>query len=332
MRNLVVFLLLVLTITVHAQMDLMRNEIHSALGRDGITAEDYVIGIGTAAKHEPNAEELAMENAIAEVYKQVAENFRAIILANRDAAFHDNVAEHYSTVAQMPTVPVKLPRIVEVPLSPGRSSDDENTYFIAAFRRQEIVDLYASRAEALRDKINTALAADMPVDPTYAAKQYLKTYSDYEELKEAELIMMGAEYNPDPQGAFHTLYDHTKAASSQQEVFNYLDTYFQNAGPVLLNTTAGIATLITTQFDIQNPTSSSLGLVQLDQFTYGIGEIAGGLLFTLCQRPSEPNGTRNSNHLRDKSDIESDVSAHPSPRFRESCKLTPHWDVLGTWE
>ena len=50
MRNLVVFFLLVLTITVHAQMDPILNEINSALGRDGITAKDYVIGIGTADK------------------------------------------------------------------------------------------------------------------------------------------------------------------------------------------------------------------------------------------------------------------------------------------
>ena len=276
MRNLVVFFLLVLTITVHAQMDPILNEINSALGRDGITAKDYVIGIGTADKTLSNAEERAMENAIAEVYNQVAENFRAIILVNRETAFHDNVAEHYSTVAQMPKVPIKLPRIVEVPLSPGRSSDDTNTYFIAAFRRQGIVDLYAKNAEMLRHRINTTLATNAAGDPAYAAKQYLKTYRDYEELKEAELIMMGAEYNPDPREAFRKLYDYTKAANSQQEVFNYLDTYFQNAGPVLLNTTAGIATLITTQFEIQSPVSSSLGLVQLDPFTYGITEVTGG--------------------------------------------------------
>ena len=276
MRSLVVFLLLVLTITVHAQMEPMWNEINSALGRDGITAEDYVIGIGTAEKHDSNAEELAMENAIAEVYKQVAKNFRAIILANRDAAFHDNVAEHYSTVGQMPKVPIKLPRIVEVPLSPGRSSDHKNTYFIAAFSRQEIVDLYAKNAERLRERINATLAENKPGDPAYAAKQYLKTYRDYEELKEAELIMIGTEYSPDPREAFRKLYDYTKAANSQQEVFNYLDTYFQNAGPVLLNTTAGVATLISTQFEIQRPVSSSLGLVQLDPFTYGIAEVTGG--------------------------------------------------------
>ena len=253
----------------------MWNEINSALGRDGITAQDYVIGIGTAING-PNAEERAMENAIEQVYEEVAKNFRAIILANRDAAFHDNIAEHYSTVAQMPKVPIKLPRIVEVPLSPGRSSDDTLTYFIAAFRRQEIVDLYAKHAKKLRDRINITLADNKPGDPAYAAKQYLKTYRDYEELKEAELIMIGAEHNPNPREAFRKLYDHTKAASSQQEVFNYLDTYFQNAGPVLLNTTTGIATLIATQFEIQTPISSSLGLVQLDPFTYGIAEVTGG--------------------------------------------------------
>ena len=276
MRNLLVLLLLALTVTAHAQMSPIRNEINTALGRDGITAEEYVIGIGTAPKHLSNAEELAMDNAVAEVYKQVAENFRAIIFANREEHFHDNVAEHYSTVAQLPKVAVKLPRIVEVPLPPGRSSDDTNTYFIAAFSRQEIVDLYARNAEKLRARINTTLAQNKLGDPAYAAQQYLKTYRDYEELKEAELIMIGAEYNSNPREAFRELYDYTKSGNSQQDVFNYLDTYFQNAGPVLLNKTSGIATLIATQFEIQNPASPSTGTVQLDQFTYGIAEVTGG--------------------------------------------------------
>ena len=276
MRNLLVLLLLTLTVTAHAQMSPIRDEINTALGSYGITAEEYVIGIGTAPKHLPNAEELAMENAIADVYKQVAKNFRAIIFANREEHFHDNVAEHYSTVAQLPKVVVKLPRIQEIPLRPGRSSDNTNTYFIVVFNRQEIVDLYARNAQKLRDRINTTLAQNRLGDPAYAAQQYLKTYRDYEELKEAELIMIGAEYNPDPREAFRKLYDYTKSENSQEDVFNYLDTYFQNAGPVLLNETSGIATLIATQFEIQSQASRSAGMVQLDQFTYGIAEVTGG--------------------------------------------------------
>ena len=60
MRNLVVFSLHVLTMAAHAQMEPMQNEINSALSRNGITVQDYVVGIGTAPKSDPDAEKLAI--------------------------------------------------------------------------------------------------------------------------------------------------------------------------------------------------------------------------------------------------------------------------------
>ncbi len=273
MKNLVVVLLLVVTATGYAQIDPMQAEINGALARDGITTQAFVIGIGTAPKHLSNAEELARENAIADVYTQVASSVRAIILANRDTAFQDNVAEHYSTVAQMPVVAMPLPRIVEVPLSPGRSSDDKHTYVVVAFNREEIINLYAKKAEKLREAINATLAQDTIGNPTDAAGQYLNTYRRYEELKETELVMIGAKYNPNPRDAFDRLYAYTKAEGSQQQTINYLDTYFQNTVPVMLNSSASVATVIATQFEMQGASSPSRDRVQLDPFTYGITEV-----------------------------------------------------------
>ena len=332
MRNLVVFLLLALTVTAHAQMSPIATEINTALSRDGITAEEYIIGIGSAKKHLANAEELAMENAVAEVYNQVAKNFRAIILANSQEAFHDNVAEHYSTVAQLPRVAIKLPRIVEVPLPPGRSSDATNVYFVAAFSRQEIIDLYAKNAQKLRERINATLADNKLGDPAYTAQQYLKTYRDYEELKEAELILIGAEYNPDPREAFRKLYGYTKSENSQQDVFNYLDTYFQNAGPVLLDNTSGIATLIATQFEIQNPTALGSALVQLDQFTYGIAEVTGGFSAYFVNVLADELTPKSQVVLA--TDMMSDPkhAAHSSSPFWARGGFTPHRHLLGTWQ
>lgn len=270
MRNLIVFLLLVVTATSYAQINPMHAEINRALVRDGITAEAFVIGIGTAPKDHPDAHELAMENAIASVYTQVADSVRAIILANADAAFQDNVAAHYSTVAQMPVVAVELPGIVEVTLPFGRSTDDKNAYFVAAFDRKEIINLYAKKAKKLREAINKTLADDNIGNPTSTAAQYLDTYRRYEELKEAELIMVGAEYNPHPKEAFKKLYEYQKSEGSQQETINYLDTYFQNTVPVMLNSTASLAHLIVTQLEMQGANSPPRDRVQLDMFTYGI--------------------------------------------------------------
>ena len=60
MRNLVVFSLHVLTIAAHAQMEPMQKEINSALSRDRITVQDYVIGICTAPKSDSDAEKPAI--------------------------------------------------------------------------------------------------------------------------------------------------------------------------------------------------------------------------------------------------------------------------------
>lgn len=276
MRTLMTFLMFVLTTAAYAQIPAITADISHAMTAEGVTERDFVIGIGTAPKHLSNAKELAMENALANVYTQVARSVRAIIHANKNTPFQDNVAEHYSTVAQMPVVTIALPRIVEVPLSPNRASDDKNTYAVVAVNREELIDLYSKKAQDLRKKINATLAKDTLAKPTYAAGQYLDSYRLYEELKEAELVMVGAEYTPDPRQAFNKLYRYTTAEGSQQETVNYLDTYFQNAVPVMINSTESIATIVMTQFEMQGAASPSRDRVQLDMFTYGVTEVATG--------------------------------------------------------
>ena len=276
MRTLTFLFMLVLTTTAYAQIPAITAEISHAMTTEGVTERDFVVGIGTAPKHLSNAKELATENALADVYTQVARGIRAIIHANKDTPFQDNVAEHYSTVAQMPVVAIVLPRLIEIPLSPSRASDDKNTYAVVAVNREEIINLYSEKAKKLREKINATLAEDTLARPTYAAGQYLDSYRLYEELKEAELVMVGAEYTPDPRAAFDKLYDYTKVDGSQQETVNYLDTYFQNAVPVMTNNSESIATVITAQFEMQGAASPSRDRVQLDMFTYGVTEVATG--------------------------------------------------------
>ena len=276
MRTLTILFMLVLTTTAYAQIPAITAEISHAMTAEGVTERDFVVGIGSAPKHLSNAKELATENALADVYNQVASSVRAIIHANKNTPFQDNVAEHYSTVAQMPVVAIALPRLIDIPLSPTRASDDKNTYAVVAVNRKEIVHLYSEKAKKLREKINATLAEDTLARPTYAAGQYLDSYRLYEELKEAELVMVGAEYTPDPRAAFDKLYDYIKVDGSQQETVNYLDTYFQNAVPVMMNSAENIATVVTAQFEMQGTVPPSRDRVQLDMFTYGITEVATG--------------------------------------------------------
>ena len=273
MRSLVVCLLLVVVTTAYAQILPIQGEIANAVVREGVTESEFIIGIGTAPKDLPNAKELATESALADVYTQISKKVRAIIRANGNMPFQDNVAEHYSTVAQMPVVAVALPRIIEVRLSPSRASDDKSTYAVVAVNRKELIRLYTRKAERVREEIKTTLADSSLGKPERVAIRYLDSYRQYEELKEAELIVVGAQYTPDPREAFKSLYHYTEVEGSQQETINFLDTYFQNVVPVMLNSTKGIATVIATQFEMQRATSLSGNRVQLDPFTYGTTEI-----------------------------------------------------------
>ena len=276
MRNLVVFLLLTFTITAYAQMGSINKEISQAMMKDGITQKEFVVGIGTVLKHLPNAKQLAREDALTDVYFQVAENVRAILHATNDEPFHEDVSEHYSTVAQMPIVPITLPRLVRVRLD--RSTDDKHVYAVVAFNRQAVIDLYTQKADRLRKEINKTLAEGLGLggDPADAAEQYLGTYRRYEELKEAELIIVGAAYKPNAKEGFEKLLNYMETEGSQEETIDFLDTYFQNVSPLAINHSNAVAEAITMQFEMQGA-ASPMTKVQLDEFTYGATEVLTGI-------------------------------------------------------
>ena len=283
MRNLVVLLLITLTITAYAQIRPIDREITEALVREGISEREFAIGIGTAPKHLPDAKKLAQVDAIADVFLQVADNVRAIIHASKDEPFHEDVAEHYSTVAQMPVVPVPLPRIVRVRLSPDRSSDDTNTYAVVACNRQKIIDLYTQKAKKLRTEINQILAEGLRGDTESVAEQYLGTYRRYETLKEAELIIVGTEYKPNPKVAFEKLLNYLETEGSQEETIDFLDSYFQNASPLVIKDCDSVAKAITMQLEMQGA-ASPYTKVQLDAFTYGATGVPTGFAPILVNR------------------------------------------------
>ena len=275
MRNLVALLLLVFTTTAYAQISSIHKEITKAMLRDGVTRKEFVVGVGTAPKADPNAKKLAQADAIADVYLQIAENVRAIIHASSDEPFYENVAEHYSTVAQMPVVPIKLPRLVRIRLD--HSTDDTQVYAVVAFNRQAILGLYTQKADRLRKEINKTLAEGLGLagDPADAAEQYLGTYRRYEELKEAELIIVGTAYKPNAKEGFEKLLNYMDIEGSQEETIDFLDTHFQNVSPLVINNINAVAKAMTMQIEIQRPASASTKIL-LDEFTYGATEVLTG--------------------------------------------------------
>ena len=242
-----------------------------ALTDKGITdSSAFIIGIGSADKHSPNPQELAREKAVKDVFDQLNSRIRNVILAtkNRPGGGHQNVAAHYSTVAQNPRVVIKLPGIIDVPIPTAVMNDSDNVYFIVAVEREELIDFYTKKSEKLREEIDTILNdPELLRNPTYATQQYLSTYPRYEALKEAEMIVLGANYHLTKEQVFQTL---QRNVTQQHDTIYTVNLHFESKYPV--TDVRSVAHVISEQLAMQkNPNSSDR--VQLDQFTYGISEL-----------------------------------------------------------
>ena len=270
MKKLVVFLLIVFTTAAYAQSH--TATIREALNNRSIRGRDYLVGIGDAPKTDSNATKQARAAAIAAIYQEIAGNIRDVILASVDEPGHSGVSEYYSTVAQKPKVSVTLPRIYGIPLPPGYTHDGK-VYVIVAVERAALKDLYAKKAGELRKKIKANLdKAQDVIDPEIAAKLYLQTYVDYETLKEAEVITLGAEYRVDTKAAFDKLwaYKDLMLVNPQEYVNEEVSNFFQKN--YALRNVAHIATIIAAQFEAQGANTAG-DSVQLDAFTYGISDL-----------------------------------------------------------
>ena len=264
MKHLLVCLLLIVAIPAFAQLE-RTTLVNTALSDAGVTATDFIIGIGTADKDDPNAPDLARERAVKAVFEQLNSRIRNVILAskNRPGGGHQNVAAHYSTVAQEPRVVVELPHIVDIPLAPG----NHNSYAVVAVSRKELIDVYARKAETLRTEIDALLNdPSLAGDPSYTAKQYLGTYARYEALKEAEMILLGADASLTPEEIFQVLQENV---TQQHDTIYNVDRYFESHYPV--TDIQSVAHVISTQLSLQEPLPTAR--VQLDPFTYDISEM-----------------------------------------------------------
>ena len=262
-------LLLVAATTVSADKRIV-SAMSTALTDKGITdSSAFIIGTGSADKHSPNPQKLAREKAVKAVFYKLNGRIRNVILAtkNRPGGGHQNVAAYYSTVAQNPRVVIKLPGIIDVPIPTAVMNDSDNVYFIVAVEREELIDFYTKKSEKLREEIDTILNdPELLRNPTYAGQQYLSTYSRYEALKEAEMIVLGANNHLTTEQVFQTL---QRNVTQHHDTIYTVNQYFESKYPV--TDVRSVAHVISEQLAMQNPNSSDR--VQLDRFTYGISEL-----------------------------------------------------------
>ena len=163
----------------------------------------------------------AFKEATAEAHKKVAkrilEKVVGIIYTNRDDLAHDMVEEHYSAVLEdycsqrRENPALTLEGLSVRNLSVDMARTDKETYAFVYIKRDELKAIYAKHADRIQEEIQRQLEIarifEEKLDVQSAVRTYLRTYSLYESLKEAEIIQIGAEYGPDSRAAFRKLAD-----------------------------------------------------------------------------------------------------------------------------
>lgn len=207
------FIVFAATATAHAAQSDLPDWVLPVLDRYPVETFLFDIGRGIGEK--------SFEIAVAEAREETAKRIVAIVWyildANRDAPQYNTVAEHYSTVL-VSSEAMELSGLNDRNLTVDQARPDRDTYALAYVNRDELKAIYAERESDLRRKIrrilNKAQDAERNLDIRGAVQKYLSTYPLYEALKEAELIQLGAAYNPPLDKAFEEM---TQAATVTDE-------------------------------------------------------------------------------------------------------------------
>ncbi|MYB63390.1 hypothetical protein F4X73_01755 [Candidatus Poribacteria bacterium] len=189
--------------------------------------ETYLFDVGRS--NIENKEE-AYKEAIAKAHRKIAEKILRkvdiIIRINRNNPEHYLVQEHYSTVLEdyctrrqaNPALKIKNLLKRNLSVEAARPEQDTETFALVYITRDRLREIYANHAlnlqNEIRDKLNIAQAAERALNINTAVRSYLQTYPLYEALKEAEIIQIGAEFNPNFENSFRRL---ARAATENRE-------------------------------------------------------------------------------------------------------------------
>ena len=165
--------------------------------------------------------EEAYKEAIAEASKKVANRILRqvvrIIILNSDKVNYQTVLEHYSAVLEdycswhhaSPALQVEGLSFRNLSVDNARTENE--TFALVYIKRDKLKEIYANHElrlhEEIKRRLTIAKSAEEDLDKNRAVRTYLRTYPLYESLKEAEIIQIGAEYNPKPGKVFGKLAD-----------------------------------------------------------------------------------------------------------------------------
>lgn len=207
------FIVLAATATAHAAQSDLPDWVLPELSRYPVETFLFDVGRGIGEK----SFEIAVAEAREEAAKRIVAMVWCVLNANRDALQYNMVAEYYSTVL-VSSEAMALSGLNNRNLTVDEARPERDTYALVYVNREELKAIYAERELDLQRKIrrilNKAQDAERNLDIRGAVQKYLSTYPLYEALKEAELIQLGAEYNPRLTRAFAAM---AEAATATDE-------------------------------------------------------------------------------------------------------------------
>ena len=216
MRNLLIYLLILFTITAHAaKPDWVKNYGRS----EELPVHSYLVGFGSAWGSGAEPRRSAADDARADVSRNIVTKVKSVIRTSR-SEMKGALSQQYSGVTQSETALKLLGLETEAYVDSGRNP---TTYVLAYVSRAELKRIYTARASTLREEIRRILAdaedAKNASKIDIAVEKYLSTYPLYEALKEAETILLVAKHYSSPsEVAFAELERATKKLSSKSDV------------------------------------------------------------------------------------------------------------------
>lgn len=190
----------------------------------------YLVGFGSAIGKGPEASRIAQDNARADVSRKIVvkvESLFSTITEEKNKQF----SQYTSSVTQSSTIIQLIGLQTEEYVN---DSAKPTTYVLAYIHRSKLTTIYEEKSSELRDEIkriiSVAQEAERSSKTDEAVTRYLSLRPLYEELKEAETILLVARQSSSMEAAFDELEkttfsskNQTPSLMSQMEVANKID-------------------------------------------------------------------------------------------------------------
>jgi len=230
----------------------------------------YLVGFGSSKGRGPEASQIAKDNAYADLSRTIVVNIKSLVSTAKEET-NLQFLQYVSSVTQSSTS-IQLMGIQIEQYIDGEKINS-TTYVLAYVSRVEINRIYDQKRAELRNQISKIIAAaqldECNSRTAEAVTKYLSLYPLYEELKEAETILLVAKQSNSIDAAFEELSGSNVSSEGQQpslmsltEVTNKLDQLLSQA----INSVDDVARAVV--YKLSKQVSQPKGKVMIIPFTY----------------------------------------------------------------